>query len=458
MRRLLLTGLLAVASQAALAVGVVHEYQLDNGLKLIVREDHRAPVVVSQVWYRVGSSYEHDGITGVSHVLEHMMFKGTDKHPPGEFSRIIAANGGSENAFTSSDYTAYFQKLEKSRLPISFELEADRMRNLHLQDEEFQKEINVVMEERRLRTEDKPTALTYEQFGAVAFTSSSVRIPTIGWMNDLENMQLPDLQHWYERWYAPNNAIVVVVGDVDPEAVFALAKKYFGPLKPEEIVPPKPRIEPPQKGKREIIVEAPAEVPYTILGYKVPVLATAEERWEPYALEVLANILDGGDSARLTRELVRGSQIATSAGAGYDLYERQAGLFLLDGTPAGSRAVPELQAALFEQIQRLQEEPVTDEELARVKSGVVASAVYELDSIFYQGMKIGQLEAVGLDWRLADEYVQRINAVTAEQVQAVAKKYLVEEALTVAVLDPLPMEQGRQAHADSNGVGDEYQN
>jgi zinc protease len=451
MRILLATGLL-VASQMVLATGVVHEYQLDNGLKLIVREDHRAPVVVSQVWYKVGSSYEHDGITGVSHVLEHMMFKGTDDHPPGEFSRIISENGGSENAFTSSDYTAYFQKLEKSRLPISFELEADRMRKLRLQDEEFQKELNVVMEERRLRTDDKPTALTYELFTAAAFTSSSVRIPTLGWMNDLENMQLADLQHWYERWYAPNNAIVVVVGDVDPEAVLKLARKYFGPLKPEVIVPPKPRIEPPQKGKRDITVRVPAEVPYTLMGYKTPVLATAEASWEPYALEVLANILDGGDSARLTRELVRGSQIATSAGAGYDLNDRQAGLFLLDATPAGSHSIHELQEALFVQLQRLKDEPVTDEELARVKSGVVASAVYELDSIFYQAMKIGQLEAVGLDWRLADEYVERINAVTAAQVQAVAKKYLVEEALTVAVLDPLPMETGHQASADSNGV------
>ena len=434
-----------------LAAGQVHEYQLDNGLKLIVKEDHRAPVMVSQVWYKVGAAYEPDGITGISHVLEHMMFKGTDKHPPGEFSRIISENGGSENAFTSSDYTAYFQKLEKNRLPISFELEADRMRNLHLQDKEFQKEINVVMEERRMRTDDKPTAQTYEQFSAAAFTSSSVRIPTIGWMNDLENMQLADLQRWYERWYAPNNAIVVVVGDVDPEAVLKLAKKYFGPLKPEVIVPPKPRIEPPQKGRRDVTVQVPAEVPYTIMGYKVPVLATADARWEPYALEVLANILDGGDSARLTSELVRGSRIATSAGAGYDLYDRQAGLFLLDGTPAGSHSIPELQAALFEQIQRLKDKPVTGEELTRVKSGVVASAVYELDSVFYQAMKIGQLEAVGLDWQLADEYVERINAVTAEQVQAVAKKYLVEQTLTVAVLDPLPMETGHQARADGNG-------
>ena len=452
MRSLRATGLF-LASQMVLAAGAVHEYQLDNGLKLIVREDHRAPVVVSQVWYKVGASYEHDGITGVSHVLEHMMFKGTDDYPTGEFSRIISENGGSENAFTSKDYTAYFQRLEKSRLSVSFELESDRMRNLHLQEEEFLKEINVVMEERRMRTDDKPTALTYEQFTATAFISSSVRIPTIGWMNDLENMELSDLQNWYERWYAPNNAIVVVVGDVDPEAVLKLAKQYFEPLQPEVIVPPKPRLEPPQKGRRDITVKAPAEVPYTVMGYKAPVLATAEERWEPYALEVLANVLDGGDSARLTRDLVRGSQIATSASAGYDLYDRQAGLFLLNGTPTESSTVAEIQKALLEQIQRLQDEPVTDEELTRIKSGVVASAVYELDSVFYQAMKIGQLEAIGLDWRLAVEYVDRINAVTAEQVQAVAKKYLIEEALTVAVLDPLPMDTGRKPRPQSNGGG-----
>jgi len=451
--RSLLTIFLLLGSQMALAAGAVTEYQLDNGLKLVIKEDHRAPVVVSQVWYRVGASYEHDGISGVSHVLEHMMFKGTDAYPPGEFSRIISENGGRENAFTSKDYTAYFQRLEKSRLKVSFELEADRMRNLHLQDKEFQKEINVVMEERRLRTEDKPTALTYEQFIASAFVSSSVRIPTIGWMNDLENMELDDLQRWYLRWYAPNNAIVVVVGDVEPKEVLALAKKYFGPLKAEQIVPPKPRLEPPQKGKRHITVRVPAEVPYTIMGYKVPVLKTATEDWEPYALEVLANVLDGGDSARLTRELVRGSQIATSAGVGYDLYDRQEGLFLLDGTPAKAHSVEDVRQALFEQIQRLKDSPVEARELERIKSAVVASDVYEQDSSFYQGMKIGQLEAVGLDWKLANAYVERINAVTAEQVQAVAKKYLVEESLTIAELDPLPIEAGSETRAAANGGG-----
>jgi len=436
--RIAVSLVLLFLAQSALASGEVHEYQLDNGLKLVVKEDHRAPVVVSQIWYRVGASYEHDGITGISHVLEHMMFKGTEKHAPGEFSRIISENGGRENAFTSQDYTAYFQRLEKSRLPVSFELEADRMRNLVLDEEEFRKERKVVMEERRLRTEDKPTSFTYEQFVATAYTSSSYRNPTIGWMNDLENLQLADLQRWYERWYAPNNAILVVVGDVEPDAVLALAKQYFGPLKPEEIIPPKPRIEPEQAGLRRITVKKPAEVPYLIMGFKVPVLMTAVEDWEPYALEVLAGILDGGDSARLSSELVRGAQVASSAGASYDIYDRQGSLFLLDGTPANTHTVEKVEQALTGQLQRLQESPVSDEELERVKAQVVAAAVYEQDSMFYQAMQIGRLETVGLDWPVLDEYVERVNNVTAGQVQAVAKKYLVDSNQTLAVLDPLP--------------------
>ena len=229
---------------------------LSNGLQVLLKEIHTAPIISHWIWYRVGSRNEIPGITGISHVLEHMMFKGTDKHPAGEFSRIIAENGGSENAFTGQDYTAYFQRLEKSRLPVSFELEADRMRNLHLLEEEFRKEIKVVMEERRLRTEDKPTALTYEQFQASAFISSSSRIPTIGWMNDLENLQLADLQAWYERWYAPNNATVVVVGDVEPSTVLALAKQYFGPLKPSQLTPPHSRPEVKQLGNVKVLTVA----------------------------------------------------------------------------------------------------------------------------------------------------------------------------------------------------------
>ncbi|HFD92345.1 MAG TPA: insulinase family protein, partial [Gammaproteobacteria bacterium] len=404
------------------------------------KEDHRAPVVVSQVWYKIGSSYEYSGITGISHVLEHMMFKGTRKYPSGEFSRIISANGGRENAFTGNDYTAYFQQLEQSRLEVSFRLEADRMRNLTLPEDEFLKEVQVVMEERRLRTEDNPQALTYEQFNAAAFVNSPYHNPVIGWMNDLENLNIEDLKDWYRQWYAPNNATVVVVGDVEPGKVLRLAKKHFGRLKPSKLTPPKPRLEAEQKGLRRVTVKAPAQLPYLVMGYKVPSLKTSQEDWESYALDVLAGVLDGGASARISRELIRGSQVAASAGAGYDMTARLDTLFVLDGTPAQGHTAADLEDALRQQILRLREEPVSEEELDRIKAQVVASNVYQLDSVFYQAMQIGVLETVGLDWRLLDEYVDRIRAVTAEQVRAVARKYLVEDRLTIAELVPLPLD------------------
>ncbi|HDN27541.1 MAG TPA: insulinase family protein, partial [Thioploca sp.] len=218
--RLSVLGLLCYSS-ASLMAGEVHEFTLDNGLHLIVKEDHRAPVVVSQVWYKVGASYEQEGKTGLSHMLEHMMFKGTEKYPAGEFSRIMAVNGARENAFTGTDFTTYFQTLEKSRLSLSFEMEADRMRHLVLTEEEFAKEREVVTEERRMRVEDRPIGQTREHFKATAYQTSPYQNPIIGWMSDLKNYTLADLQAWYQRWYAPNNAIVVVVGDVEPQAVLA---------------------------------------------------------------------------------------------------------------------------------------------------------------------------------------------------------------------------------------------
>ncbi len=427
---------------AAPALAQVHEFRLDNGLKVLVKEDHRAPVVVSQIWYKVGSSYEHDGITGVSHVLEHMMFKGTARHGPGEFSRIIAENGGEENAFTGRDYTAYFQQLEKSRLEVSFEMEADRMRNLLLPEEEFAREVKVVMEERRMRTEDRPESLTYEQLNAAAFVNSPYHHPIIGWMEDLESLEIADLAAWYRRWYAPNNATLVVVGDVEPRQVRELAEKHFGPIPPSELKPPKPRAEIRQRGERRVVVRAPAELPYLLMGYKVPVLKTAAEEWEPYALEVLAGVLDGGDSARLARNLVRKRQLAASAGAGYNLYSMRQDLFLLDGTPARGHSAAELEKALREEIERLKREPVSSAELARIKAQVVAGKTYEQDSIFYQAMQMGTLETVGLGWQRMDEYSDRVLAITAEQLQKVARKYLVDERLTVARLEPLPLENG----------------
>jgi len=429
-----LAAVMLVLPQVGLAQ--VHETTLSNGMKVLVKEDHRAPVVVSQVWYKVGSSYEDNGITGVSHVLEHMMFKGTEKHGAGEFSRIIAENGGSENAFTGRDYTAYFQQLEKSRLPISFELEADRMRNLTLPADEFSKEVDVVMEERRLRTEDNPSALTVEQFYATAFVSSPYHNPIIGWMDDLKNLNVDDLKTWYSRWYAPNNATLVVVGDVEAQAVFKLAEQYFGKLTPSEVTPLKPRPEIPQLGTRNITVKAPAKLPYMLMGYKVPVMNTAAEEWELYALEMLAGILSGSNSARFPRELVREKQIAAGVNVGYDLFARQEDLWVIDATPAEGHNIEELRGAIEEQIQRIKTEVVSEEELARIKAQVVAHKVYEQDSVFYQAMQMGMLETVGVGWQKLDEYPERIRAVTAEQVQAVARKYLVDDGLTVAVLEP----------------------
>ncbi len=447
-------GLLAATlSFGAHSAGEVHESKLDNGMKVIIKVDRRAPVAVSQVWYRVGSSYEHNGSTGLSHALEHMMFKGTKKHPPNEFSRIISENGGKENAFTGDDYTTYFQQLEASRLPIALELEADRMRNLTLPAGEFDKEIKVVMEERRMRTEDSPTALTHEQFMAAAFTSSPYHNPVIGWMDDLENMKIQDLKAWYQTWYAPNNATLVIVGDVDPVATLATVKKYFGPLKPSKIPEVKPQREVEQRGIRRITVKAPAELPYLMMGYKTPVLATAKEAWEPYALEMLAGVLDGGNSARLSKNLVRGKEVAASAGAGYDLYSRMDQLFSFDGTPAQGKTIADLEAALREQIKLVRETLVAPEELERIKSQVVAAKVYERDSNFYQAMQIGTLETNGLSYKLVEEYLDRIKAVTPEQIQKVAQKYLVDDRLTVAVLEPLPIENGKHAMPAMGGGG-----
>ena len=423
------------------ACGQVHETTLENGLKVIVKEDHRSPVVVSQVWYRVGSSYEPEGLTGISHVLEHMMFKGTTHHPAGEFSRIIAEHGGRENAFTGDDYTAYFQQLEKSRLPISFELEADRMRNLLLKEEDFQREVRVVMEERRLRTEDNPQALTYERFMATAYQVHPYRHPIIGWMEDLERLKLKDLQRWYDRWYAPNNAILVVVGDVEPQAVFALAKKHFGPIPAREVVPPTAPLEPPQKELRRAQVRVPAEVPYLLLGYHAPVLTGGQDR-EQYALAVAAGILSGGQSARFASRLVRGRQIAADLGADYNPASKYPPLFIVGGAPAPGHDLQALEAAVRGEIERLRNEPVGEAELERVKAQVVADEIYERDSVFGQAMAIGMLETVGLDWRLEKEYVRRVRAVSAADVQAAVKKYLIPTNLTVVALDPLPLDRG----------------
>lgn len=425
----------------ALAVAQVSEYQLDNGLKLLVKPDNRAPVVVSQVWYKVGSSYEYNGITGISHILEHMMFKETENLESGEFSKIISENGGSQNAFTGRDYTAYFQTLEKDRLEVSFRLEAERMRNLIIDETELFKERDVVSEERRLRTDDNPQALLREAFNATAFINSPYHHPVIGWMSDINHYQKADLVDWYQKWYAPNNAVVVVVGDVEPDAVYQLAKKYFGPLQPEQTATVKPQVEVEQRGERYIKLKAPAQLPYLMMGWKVPVITTAEIEWEPYALDVLAGILSGTSSSRFSKELVREQQVAAGVSAYNNNFSRLDDMFIIGGTPAQGKSIDDLQTAIQQQLDALKMTPVSDAELQRVKTQVVASEVYELDSVFYQAMQLGMLETIGLDWQLSEQYVDKIKAITAEQVQQVAQKYFIDDRLTVGELEPVASPQ-----------------
>ena len=440
-----------VLLSAAAAHAEVFEKTLNNGLKVIVKEDHRAPVVVQQVWYRAGSMDERTGTTGIAHVLEHMMFKGTTSVPAGEFSKRIAAAGGRENAFTSYDYTAYFQTLHKSKLPLAMQLESDRMRNLALSAAEFAKEIKVVMEERRMRTDDEPHALMYEKLMATAYQEHPYQNPVIGWMNDLQALSVGDAKAWYDRWYVPNNAVLVVAGDVKASEVFALAQRYYGVIPKRALPVRKNYIEPPQLGIKRIVVKAPAQLPNLVMSYHAPVLRDPENDSLPYALQVLAGILDGNESARLNKALVREQQLASSVGAGYDATSRGPSMFTLEGTPSEGKSVADLEAGLREQIALLVRDGVSEEELKRVKAQVTAAEVYKLDSLFYQAMQIGQMESIGMSHKDIPVMLKKIQAVTAQQVQDAAREILKDDSLTVAVLDPQPL-SGKPKHV-SKGAG-----
>jgi zinc protease len=439
---LLVAALLSACSAQA---AEVVQTTLKNGLKLIVQEDHRAPVVVSQVWYRAGSLDEVNGKTGVAHVLEHMMFKGTPSVPAGQFSRQVAAAGGKENAFTSKDYTCYFQQLEKSRLPLSFRLEADRMANLQITDAEFAKEIEVVKEERRWRTEDKPQSRVSEQFDSSVFRAHPYGRPVVGFMNDLDNMTAADAREWYNTWYTPNNVTVVVVGDVKAAEVLKLAEETFGKLAARPLPARKPQVEPVQLGERRAIVKAPAKLPYFTMGFHAPAMkngpAYSEQDWEPYALEVLSSVLSGNGSSRLNQKLVREQAIALDIDSGYDGTNRgQASTFEIAASPSEGVALEDLQTAIWAVVDEVKNKGVTAAELHRVKAAVIAADVYKRDSMFYQAMQIGQLETMAYPLSLLEKNAARIEAVTSEQVQAVAKKYLVPDQLTLVTLDPQAMD------------------
>ena len=433
------------------SIASVTEFTLDNQMKVLVKQDNRAPVVVHQVWYRVGSHFEHSGKTGISHILEHMMFKGTKDLKPGEFSKIVSKMGGSENAFTSTDFTAYYQVVGKQHLSEVMRLESDRMRNIILTDEEFIKERDVVTEERRWRTEDKPSGKLYEQFKATAFMSSPAHHPVIGWMSDIRSWTAEDARNWYQQWYAPNNATLVVVGDVDPQDVYALAKKHYGKNKPEEITAPRPQVEIAQEGERRITLKGATKTPSILMGFHAPTLVTAKdeaEKQEVFALEVLSSILDGDDSARLTKNLVRKEQVVASAGAGYDGTDRLTTLFMFSATPSEGIAPEKAEAAIWQEINKLKTELVSQQELERVLAQSEAQYIYHQDSTQSQANVLGSLVSVGLPADTLDTWVDELRKVTPEQVRAVAKKYLHEDKVTVATLIP----NGKQVKKSANHV------
>ncbi|MES2919080.1 MAG: pitrilysin family protein [Pseudomonadota bacterium] len=450
LRRLLVPAALAALSGLA-AAGATTEFTLANGLKVVVREDHRAPVLAVQVWYRVGSGYEPDGKTGVSHALEHMMFKGTGRVPGGEFSRLVSVFGGTDNAFTTDDYTAYYQVYTADKLPLALELEADRMQNLVLKPEDVVQELRVVMEERRLRTDDDPNALAGERFLALAYLTSPSRVPTIGWMRDLENLKLEDLKRWYETWYAPNNATLVVAGDVDPAQVKAQVERFFGALPARPLPVVRPPRELPEPGERFMTLTLPAKVPALYLSYNVPSLNTGAPG-EAEALRLLAGVLDEGFSARLETRLVREQQVAAAIASGYDAFARGDSLFSLRAVPAPGRTLQELQAAIDAEIELLKTGPIAEDELKRVYAGLVSSDVFQRDSVMEQATRIGALESVGQSWRMVDTWPESLRQVTTAQLQAAAVKYLVPARRAVLHLVPGRLDTGDVARV---GKGDQ---
>lgn len=416
----------------------VFETILPNGLKVILLENHKAPLITFQVWYRVGSRNEEWGKTGLSHMLEHMMFKGTKKVGPEEFSRIIQENGGNDNAFTSRDNTAYFSNLSSDRAQVVIDLESDRMQNLVLREEDFRTERMVVIEERRLRTEDNPQAYLMEQMEAAAFQLQPYHWPTVGWMEDLIRFTLEDLKQYYRTYYNPGNAFLVVVGDFKKEDLLPRIEKAFGAL-PKGIPPnQKKDIDPQQIGERRLQVKKEAQLPYLVMGYHIPNLQSADS----YVLEVIASLLSEGKSSRLYQKLVQEKQFVLEADAENSLLSRDPGLFYISANPLPGKEVGEIEKVLNQEIERLQKELVGSRELEKAKNQMESSYIFGQDSLYFQAILLARHE-IALNWKAMDDYLPSIRKVTPEDIQRVARQYLIPDNRTVGILIPLPPKEGR---------------
>ena len=433
----------APAPAASAAAPVAQRFTLSNGMTLIVRPDRRAPTVAHMLWVRVGAMDEVSGTSGVAHVLEHMLFKGTPSLAPGEFSRRMAALGARENAFTSRDATGYHQQLPSNQLEAAMRLEADRFANNQWADEEFVRELAVVKEERRQRTEESPRARMFEAFSALSFQAHPYRRPIVGWMSDLDAMTPQDARDFYRRWYVPANAAVVIAGDVDVAQVQAMAEAIYGQIPARAVPARKPQEEPVQTGPRRLEYRAAADQALVVLGYQVPKWTGGEapSDQDALALTVLSAVLDGYSGARLERGLVQGApaqRIADSAGASYGLMGRGPQQFMLTAVPAAGVTAAVTEAALKAQVQRIARDGIAPNELKRVITQWTAAEVYQLDSVFNQARELGSYWVDGMPIDTGEQLMVRLRAVTPAQVQSVAQRHFSDEQLTTAVLVPDP--------------------
>lgn len=410
------------------------ETTLKNGLKVIIREDHRSPMVMTQIWYAVGSSDESGNLLGISHILEHMMFKGTQKVPNDEFTRLSRMYGGSINASTFTNYTNYYQLYPKTYFPLALELEADRMRNLLLRQQDFEPEVKVIMEERRLRTDDNPRSLAFERFKWIAYPTSHYRQPVIGHMKNLQNIQLKDVKKWYQDWYTPNNAMLIIVGDVDAENALRQVQKYFGDI-PSRTTPPRNDVlEFDRVGYRHMELNLAVKVPNLYMAWNVRSLATAKNPQDAYALTIIKNVLDSGISSRLQDRLVRDKKVLTALSVSYDPYNRGDSLFSVSALPADGISLQEAEKAIQDEINILKTELIQPKEVERVTAKFVANLIYSQDDIVGQSKMIGNLEINGLSYRLIDQLPQHFETVTPQDIQRVANIYFVRDNLSTLYL------------------------
>jgi len=429
----LLSIVLLLAASAAPAADRVVASTLDNGLRVLLLEDHRSPIVSFQVWYRVGSRDEHRGATGIAHFLEHLMFKGTPARGPKQFARLVEENGGQDNAFTSQDVTSYFVDIAADKIDLVIELEADRMQNLLLDPKEINAEREVVIEERRTRTEDDPSGFLGEEVGSIAFKAHPYGSPIIGWMEDIKRITPAEIRAFYKTYYVPNNAIVVAVGDFRAPAVLEKIQKTFGRIPRAKTPPPVLAIEPMQNGERRVIVKKEAELPVVYMAWHVP----NHRANDAPALEVLSTILSGGRASRLYRDLVYQRQLALEAGGDYSYFALDPNLFWFWATPMPGQTSETLEAELAKHMERLKTEPVTDEELARAKNQIESAFVFQEDSVHRRAALLARFELIG-GYVQKDSFMTKIRAVTAADLTRVAGAWFAPERKSVGVLLPKP--------------------